>query len=133
MKIFTASAVGLLLGVSAFSLSAEDVVDYVATNCATEIEAYCSQVMPGEGRMMACFYAHEDKISGQCVNALWDAAEALEDAIDTFVDIAVDCEADIDKFCADIEMGEGRILRCLESSVDSLSEDCAEELAEAEE
>ncbi len=133
MKILTASAVGLILGVATFSASAEDVVDHVINNCATEIESYCSQVMPGEGRMMACFYAHEDKLSGECVGALWDAAEALEEAVNTFVDIAVACETDIDQFCGDIEMGEGRILRCLESSADSLSEGCAAELAKPEE
>jgi hypothetical protein len=38
----------------------ESIVDKVTTACEPEIKAYCSQVTLGEGRLLACFYAHED-------------------------------------------------------------------------
>ena len=46
--------------------------------CKPEIEAYCSQVTPGNGRLLHCVAAHEDKLSGQCEYALYQAASLLE-------------------------------------------------------
>ena len=40
-----------------------------------ELETYCKDVTPGDGRILACLYAHGDKLSGQCEYALYDAAE----------------------------------------------------------
>ncbi|NIV22045.1 MAG: hypothetical protein GWN51_00030, partial [Gemmatimonadetes bacterium] len=63
----------LLFGVS--GVQAQDtIIDGVMKACDAEIQAYCSQVSPGEGRLLACFYAHGDKLSGQCEYALYDAA-----------------------------------------------------------
>ena len=43
----------------------EDVIEDALEACKPEIETYCSQVTPGDGRLLACFVAHEDKLSGQ--------------------------------------------------------------------
>ena len=48
--------------------------------CKTELENYCKDVTPGEGRVIACIYAHEDKLSDRCENALYDSAQQLENA-----------------------------------------------------
>src|SRR5687768_3281461 len=34
--------------------------------CRTEMASFCSSVTPGEGRLILCMQAHEDKISNQC-------------------------------------------------------------------
>lgn len=65
---------GLLLTLSTGNGFADDIVSQVERGCATEIENFCSQVTLGEGRMLACFYAHEDKLSGQCQFTLYSAA-----------------------------------------------------------
>jgi len=114
-------------------LFAGDPVEKVMEGCGPEIEKYCSQVSPGEGRLLACFYAHEDKLSTRCVHTLYDAAVALEQAVNDLAYLARSCEADIDEFCADIEPGEGRILNCLSSAGDSLSETCATAFGDVEE
>lgn len=114
-------------------LYAEDPVEEVMEGCAAEIGNFCSQVTLGEGRLMACFYAHEDKLSENCLHALYDAAAALDAAINAMVHIATECETDIDQFCGETAPGEGRILNCLTSSRDSLSESCSMALQEAEE
>jgi len=44
----------------------------------TEIETYCKAVTPGEGRILACLYAYQDKLSGKCEYALYNAAVRLE-------------------------------------------------------
>lgn len=112
---------------------ADDPVENVMKGCSGEIENYCSQVTLGEGRLMACFYAHEDKLSVGCLNALYDGAAALEAAVEAMVSIATACETDIDDYCSHTVPGEGRILNCLSSSRDSLSEDCTAALQAAEE
>ena len=43
---------------------------YVEDACKTELVTYCSQVIPGQNRQLACLYAHGDKLSGQCEKAL---------------------------------------------------------------
>ena len=35
-------------------------------SCAKEIKKYCSTVTPGEGRVIYCMQAHEDKLSPGC-------------------------------------------------------------------
>ena len=39
----------------------DDLVNYVLDSCETELTTYCSQVTPGEGRLLHCAAAHEDK------------------------------------------------------------------------
>jgi hypothetical protein len=120
--------IALLLGAGA-SVSAQDtVVDTVAKGCATEIENYCSQVSPGEGRMLACFYAHEDKLSGQCQYALYQAANTLEQAVSALEYVASECEHDILTHCAEVQMGEGRIVECLRAHVETVTEGCTQAL-----
>ena len=45
---------------------AEKVIAKIQASCATDIKSFCSQVTPGEGRLMLCMMAHEDKLSDQC-------------------------------------------------------------------
>jgi len=109
---------------------AEDLVTTIEQGCKTEIEKYCSQVTLGEGRMLACFYAHEDKLSGQCQYALYDAAAQLERAISDLNYVATQCENDIESHCASVEIGEGRILECLNSKPDVVSAPCKQAIVD---
>lgn len=113
----------MLLAVSG-SVFAEDIVSTVQKGCAAEIENYCSQVTMGEGRLLACFYAHEDKLSGQCQYALYNASAQLEHAVSALNYVAGQCQNDIEKLCANVQMGEGRIAQCLENNVESVSPAC---------
>ncbi|MBT8075564.1 MAG: cysteine rich repeat-containing protein [Gammaproteobacteria bacterium] len=113
-------------------LFAGDPVEAVMEGCGAEIENYCNQVTLGQGRLLACFYAHEDKLSNQCVHALYDAAVALEEAVDELVYIAASCEMDIDEFCSGIEAGDGAILNCLTAKRESISEQCSTALSDVE-
>jgi len=109
---------------------AEDLVTDLKTGCKAEIEKYCSQVAPGEGRVLACFYAHEDKLSGQCQYALYDASARLERAISDLNYVATECETDIKTHCGSVEVGEGRILECLNSKPDAVSAPCKQAITD---
>jgi len=123
---FRITVLSVLFAVIGFSgaVYAQDPVATVATGCATEIESYCSQVSEGEGRILACFYAHEDKLSGQCQFALYAAAAELELAINALDYVAGQCMNDINTLCPDVEAGEGRILDCLSAQKEAVSAKC---------
>jgi len=118
-----------LLGISQ-SYAQDTLRDYVMEECAADLEQYCSQVTPGEGRLLYCVAAHEDKISGQCQYALFEAAVLLADLADAILYLAESCESEIDTLCADVAMGEGRILACLEENDSALSGTCVTALNE---
>jgi hypothetical protein len=59
--------------------------------------------------LLACICAHGDKLSGQCQNALYDAAAALEWAINAIADVASQCRSDIESKCAEVQPSHVRI------------------------
>ena len=128
-KTIAIFALFMLLGISG-SVFAQDPIATVESGCAAEIENYCSQVTVGEGRLLACFYAHEDKLSGQCQYALYTASAELEHAVSALNYVAGQCQADIVKLCANVQAGEGRILECLDSQKETVSAQCKQAVAD---
>ena len=99
--------------------------------CRAEMSRYCSNVTPGNGRVLACMYAHQDKLSPQCEIALIDAAHKLEKAMESLTEFAEACMADVDKHCAQVPTGQGRVLSCLESNRAQLDPACAKAIDES--
>ena len=102
----------------------EDLVKSVQEGCKKELESYCKEVTPGEGRVLACLYAHEDKLSWRCEYALYDAAAQLERVIGALTYVANECKTDLEKHCAAIQPGEGRLAQCLKKNEQKISERC---------
>ena len=124
---------GVLLLATAGGLPAvaqQPLAEQVLEGCASELETYCAAVTPGDGRLLACLYAHGDKLSGQCDFALYEAAVRLERAISALTYVASECRADIESLCAGVQMGEGRIAQCLNEQAAELSESCDRALAD---
>ena len=92
---------------------AESLVTTIETGCETELKSLCSQITPGQGRIVSCLYAHNDKISGRCEYALYDAAAQLERFIAGLSYVANECNSDIEQYCSAVITGEGRLLECL--------------------
>jgi hypothetical protein len=114
---------GLLLLVNPV-MAQQGLVETVVTGCKAELEKYCSNVTPGEGRILACLYAHNDKLSGRCEYALYDAAVQLERAVAALSYVANECAPDLRKHCARVEAGEGRLLECLQKNDAEVSTRC---------
>ncbi|NOQ67347.1 MAG: hypothetical protein GQ556_09065 [Desulfobacterales bacterium] len=108
--------------------AADNVIDTVAKGCEKELTSYCKDVTPGEGRILACLYAHSDKLTGQCEYALYDAAVQLERFVAALSYVANECDEDLDKFCADIAVGEGRVLKCLDENASKINARCTQAL-----
>jgi hypothetical protein len=104
-------AVGLFAGAN--SMAQESLVEHLVQACETELRSYCSQVTPGNGRLLHCMAAHEDKVSGRCAYAFYQAATILEQLATAITYVANQCAADIETHCSAVRMGEGRVLACL--------------------
>ena len=120
-------AMGITIGAMTLGVTdawTQDLIKSVKDGCKTELETYCKDVTPGEGRVLACLYAREDKLSERCEYALYDASVQLERAVNALSYVATECDADIEKHCADIEPGKGRVLACLKKNEKAISERC---------
>jgi hypothetical protein len=106
----------------------QSLIDSVVKGCDKELKTYCKDVTPGEGRGLACLYAHEDKLSGQCEYALYDAAAQLERVINVLAYTANECREELTKYCSDIEPGQGRLLQCIEKNDAKVSKRCKQAL-----
>jgi len=102
----------------------DSLVEHLIESCKVDIESFCSQVTPGEGRLLHCMAAHEDKISGQCNYALYQAATALEQLASAIAYVARECKTDIETLCGDVKEGDGRILMCLDENAEEVSDGC---------
>jgi hypothetical protein len=100
--------------------------------CASDIKKYCRTVTPGEGRMIYCMEAHEDKISAKCTFELGDAAASVQTTADALKDAVIACKAEISGVCGKTVPGQGRIAACLLASKSTASTGCAEALKKIE-
>jgi len=105
-------------------MAQESLIETVANGCKVELEKYCSNVTPGEGRVLACLYAYNDKLSGRCEYVLYDAAVRLERAVAALSYAVNECSSDLKKFCGNVEAGEGRLLDCLQKNDAQVSPRC---------
>ena len=74
--------------------------------------------------------AHEDKISGQCEYAFYQAATLLEQLSVAINYVAQECKTEIQTLCSDIVVGEGRILACLDEHPEEVGEACKKAVAD---
>src|SRR3546814_4997609 len=79
--------------------AAQDPVQDALKGCESELQTYCSEVTPGDGRLVSCAEAYEDKLSSQCIAAINRAGYWLTYLATTIDYIARQCEADAAKHC----------------------------------
>ena len=127
---FFGLVLGLVFLVAMPVAAGQGIVQTVADGCAVELEAYCKDVTPGEGRILACLFAYQDKLSGKCEYALYDAAVQLERAVAALGYVVNECADDLDKHCSAVEAGDGRLLECIEKNDKKVSARCKDALKE---
>jgi hypothetical protein len=92
--------------------------------CQEDLSKYCSTVTPGEGRLVFCMMAHEDKISQKCDRALYDASRKMGRALNLIQETADACWYDIQTHCANVPAGGGHIAQCLIDNKKSVRRAC---------
>lgn len=122
----------IVAGTSVFgapvAFAVEDIVESAQVACRKDIDSYCKDVTRGEGRVLQCLGAHHDKVSERCNYALDDASLQLERVALAIKHVATECKADLQKHCADIPVGDGRIAQCLKKNDATLAADCKQAL-----
>jgi hypothetical protein len=120
--------IGMVLVFGGVASAQQKLIESVSKGCDKELTTYCKDVTPGEGRVLACLYAHSDKLSGQCEYALYDASAQLERALNALSYAANECREDLTKFCSDIKPGGGRLLQCSDKNDAKVSKRCKQAL-----
>ena len=87
--------------------------------CMNELEQFCKEVQPGEGRILKCLQEHDRDLSAVCRDKVQSILKRLEDAKQA-------CAPDIGKFCADVVPGGGRLSKCLTPHFEELTPACKE-------
>ena len=100
--------------------------------CARDIKKYCKTVTPGEGRMIYCMQAHEDKISVKCAFELGESVTNVQTTADALKDGVIACKAEISGVCAKTVPGQGRLAACLLENKSTASPGCADALKKIE-
>jgi len=86
--------------------------------CADDVQKFCADAPRGRGGVVRCLKKHENELSQACRDRMAAARERAKQRREA-------CEPDVKKYCANIRPGGGRIITCLRSNRDRLSEACA--------
>jgi Cysteine rich repeat len=121
---------GIAVTGSGLAMAQDTILDHVIEACKDDLQKYCSQVTPGEGRILYCVAAHEDKLSGQCDYAMYQAASLLEQLSVAIAYVANSCSAEIETLCSNVEAGEGRIVACLDDNESQLGDACKKAISD---
>jgi hypothetical protein len=110
---------------------ADKEIEKIEKECTPDLETYCQTVTPGQGRGVACLYAHSDKITTPCLTALYETQGEFKNAVKNINTLVADCRTDIVELCSKVAIGEGRILACLEKNKKKIAPKCRENLKNA--
>jgi len=89
--------------------------------CGEELRNFCGTVTPGEGRLLLCMQAHEDKLGRRCELALLEVSRSVGRAIRRVERFAEACWNDIQAHCG---TAGGSIAQCMVDKRESLSAPC---------
>lgn len=111
--VMVVSGVGMT---PAFAQAPGPVLNFIV-QCQADTAELCDDVIPGQGRIVACLYSQMDKLRPRCRNAI-SAGAALRF-----------CAIDARRFCEGVVPGEGRIAACLAEFRERLSPNCLKAFA----
>lgn len=99
-------------------------IDTFTQGCQQELTTYCKDVTPGEGRIIACLYAFQDKLTPRCEYALYDSVSQLDRTLTNLSYVIGECRDDLKTLCSAVKPGEGRMLDCLDKNEAKVSNRC---------
>lgn len=115
--LFRICAVFVLMMTLILSSSSEEQDIEKKGPCRTDYERFCKNIKPGKGRIAACLKSHESELSQSCKNH-------IEDVKEKSAEFRKSCRDDVKKYCNGVRTGGGRVLSCLKSNRNSLSDPC---------
>jgi hypothetical protein len=101
--------------------------DYAAvlkSDCAAELANHCKDVADGEGRLLACLYSREDRLSERCASTVMMSLERLGVALGALANVTRACHDDALRLCQGKIAGNGNLVGCLSNSRAMVSTQC---------
>jgi len=98
--------------------------------CKADAGKLCPGLSHNSRKLFMCLAAYEDSLSNDCKVGIAEAAMTLEKGM-MAIDYSIrSCQLDADTYCLDVELGEGRLIKCLRKNEDLLAPQCATALKE---
>ena len=105
-------------------------VDITIKGCDADAARLCPGLPANSQKIFMCMMAYEDNLSQSCRLSISEAAMALEQGL-MAIDYSIrSCAADADRYCLDVDVGEGRIIGCLRQYESKLDSQCVTALKE---
>src|SRR5271169_1133410 len=92
--------------------------------CDQDLQRFCVAVQPGGGRLVQCLTSHTSELSAACGNVIAAAGRGG-------TKLRAACGEDLQRFCAAVQPGGGRLVQCLSSHTSELSAACGNVIAAA--
>eukprot|EP00873_Tetraselmis_striata_P041198 jgi/Tetstr1/461462/TSEL_006570.t1 len=93
--------------------------------CAQEVKSLCATVEPGEGRIINCLQEKRSLVAGaECRAALLRITGMAADDWRMDYNLHKSCKVDVERFCAGVEPGGGRVHQCLRANEERISPSC---------
>ena len=106
-------------------------IEVEVPGCNADAAILCPGLPLNSKKSFMCLMAYEDNLSLACKLGIVESAIALEAGMMAIEYSIVACEADADKFCLDVEAGEGRIISCLRKNEAKLNKACTAALKDS--
>ena len=85
--------------------------------CRADVQKLCAGVERGEGRIARCMRDKQAELSAPCKEQMASARQRVQSA-------QAACKDDVQKHCAGVQPGGGRIVQCLQAKQTELSQSC---------
>ncbi|KAF5838865.1 hypothetical protein DUNSADRAFT_2034 [Dunaliella salina] len=107
----------------------------LAEACRNDVEAYCKDVEPGEGRVHLCLRFNKDKLTDKCRHEETKLAAIEYGDIRLASKLNKLCSEERAVYCKDVKPGKARVVKCLIENMaqPNFGEDCKEELQQRDE
>lgn len=121
----------LIILVIPFSVYANENEGGMWKSCKPDVEKFCKEVKPGEGRILRCLKENHENLSGECKQQMAAGMEKMkEKMVDKMKEARETCKEDIEEFCKEVQPGEGRMMQCLKKHEEHISKKCQNALQE---
>jgi len=106
------------------------IVNIEISGCEADEKLLCPGLQHNSRKSFMCLMAYEANLSNSCALGIVEAAMTLEAGMMAIDHSIKACEADADKFCLEVQPGNGRIVQCLVKNEANLAEQCVTALKE---
>lgn len=116
---------------SAQTIGYADAVGQFGVSCSADIAKYCKTANLGGGRVQHCLEQNLTRVSPSCKSTALVLSALLKKRAAARASVMSLCDADIRRFCAGIQPGDGNLMECFYKAKRSMSAKCQQGVADA--